>query len=109
MIPAISLRARFGFERIPFDTRTRLLVVRSGPRVVGLIVDAAREFVTIPAAAIKPPHEAITGISGDYLRGIAALDNRMIVVVDIDAVLEATEAVMTMAKDLPAQTSQETR
>ena len=48
-------------------------------------------------------------MSGDYLRGIAALDNRMIVVVDIDAILDAAEAVMTMTNDLPTQSSQEIR
>ncbi len=50
VIPAISLRARFGFERVPHDLRTRLVVVRSDGRVVGLIVDSAREFAAIPPA-----------------------------------------------------------
>jgi len=58
VVPAVSLRARFGFERSAFDTRTRLIVVRSGSRVVGLIVDAAREFTTIPESAIKPRRNA---------------------------------------------------
>jgi len=109
VVPAVSLRARFGFDRAPLDTRARLLVVRSGARVVGLIVDSAREFVAIPPAAIKPPNEALTGLSGEYLRGIAAAGDRMIVVLDIDAILDATDAVLTIAKPSLLPSSQEIR
>src|SRR5687767_8614480 len=71
VIPALNLRARFGFERIPYDSRTRLLVVQSAGRTVGLVVDSAREFQTILPEAIRPPAEGLAGFSGPYLRGIA--------------------------------------
>jgi purine-binding chemotaxis protein CheW len=109
VVPAVSLRARFGFDRAPYDTRTRLVVVRSGARIVGLIVDAAREFATIPEAEIKPPHEALSGLSGEYLRGIATVGNRLIVVLDIDAILDATAQVLAMSDTLPSSSSQEIR
>src|SRR5262245_38220364 len=55
VVPALSLRRRFGFERLAFDLRTRLIVVGHGERTVGLIVDSAREFVQIAVEAIQPP------------------------------------------------------
>src|SRR5687768_4845329 len=58
VIPALNLRARFGFERVPYDLRARLVVVDVEGRPIGLIVDAAREFVSIDAASIEPPPEA---------------------------------------------------
>lgn len=88
VIPAINLRARFGFERRPRDLQTRLLVVQVGSRSVGLVVDSAREFQTIPAEAIAPPNETLTGISGRYLRGIATVRERLIIVLDLDGLLE---------------------
>jgi purine-binding chemotaxis protein CheW len=91
VIPALSLRARFGFEKIPYDLRARLVVVSSGGRTIGLIADTAREFVRIPAAAIEPPPEAITGLSGKYLEGIATIDGRMILVLDLDEVIDLGE------------------
>jgi purine-binding chemotaxis protein CheW len=54
VIPAINLRVRFGFGKVPFDLRSRLVVVNVGGRVVGLLVDTAREFVRIPASSIQP-------------------------------------------------------
>src|ERR671917_2269108 len=88
VIPALSLRVRFGFGKIPYDLRTRLVVVSSAGRTIGLIVDTAREFVRIPAAAIEPPPEAITGLSGKYLEGIATVNGRMILVLDLEEVID---------------------
>jgi purine-binding chemotaxis protein CheW len=91
VIPALSLRVRFGFPKIPYDLRARLAVVSSGGRTIGLIVDTAREFVHIPAGTIEPPPEAITGLSGKYLEGIATLDGRMILVLNLDEVIDLGE------------------
>ena len=91
VIPALSLRVRFGFEKIPYDSRARLVVVGSAGRTIGLIVDSAREFVRIPAGTIEPPPEAITGLSGKYLEGIATIKGRMILVLDLDAVIDIGE------------------
>jgi purine-binding chemotaxis protein CheW len=92
VIPAMSLRARFGFERIPYDPRTRLLVVQSAGRTVGLVVDSAREFQTIPADSIKPPGEGLNGLSGRYIRGIATIGDRLVVVLDLEGLLNPEDA-----------------
>jgi purine-binding chemotaxis protein CheW len=89
IIPALNLRVRFGFPREPISVRSRLIVVQSEQRRVGLIVDEAREFRNIPAHVIHPPHESIAGLSGRYLRGIANVGDRLIMVLDIAEVLNS--------------------
>ena len=91
VIPALNLRVRFGFERIPIDLRTRLIVIEVGERNVGLIVDSAREFISIEASAIQPPNEAISGLSGKYIEGIAAVDNRIVLILDLRQVINLAE------------------
>jgi chemotaxis signal transduction protein len=88
VIPALNLRTRFGFDRIGRDLRSRLVVINTGTRVVGLVVDTAREFLKIAPDAIEPPPEALTGLSGQYLEGIATIGERMILVLNLDAVLD---------------------
>ena len=88
VIPALNLRTRFGFERIERELRSRLVVINTGTRVVGLVVDTAREFLKIPAESIEPPPEALTGLSGHYLEGTATIGERMILILDLDAVLD---------------------
>jgi len=97
VVPVVNLRARFGFERASHDLRTRLIVVQSAARLVGLVVDAAREFVNIPPDAIQPPHEALAGMSGRYVEGIASIGGRLILVLDLSRVLDFAE---TLSMDL---------
>ena len=94
VVPALNLRARFGFDKAPYDLSTRLLVVRAGDRTVGLVVDAAREFVAIDPAAIQPPATALTGLSGRYLEGVANVGDRLILVLDLSEVLTFTDPVV---------------
>jgi purine-binding chemotaxis protein CheW len=91
VVPVVNLRARFGFERAPLDLRSRLIVVQSVARTIGLVADSAREFVRIPADAIQPPNEALAGMSGRYVDGIASLADRLILVLNLDRILNFAE------------------
>jgi purine-binding chemotaxis protein CheW len=87
VIPAVSLRARFGFARAEHDLRSRLIVVRAQGRTVGLVVDGAREFASIRPDMIRPLPEGIGGLSGRYLRGIAHHGERLLLIVDVPELL----------------------
>ena len=91
VVPALNLRVRFGFERVPYDLRTRLAVLAEGGRTVGLIVDSAREFLTIPTPSIQPPPDAVSGLSGKYLAGIANVDDRLILILEVGEVLNFSD------------------
>ena len=91
IIPAVNLRARFGFQKINYNLRTRLIVVEADNRTVGLIVDSAREFTSLEGVEIKPPPEAIANLSGDYLEGLATLEGRVILVLKLEAVLNIAD------------------
>ena len=88
VVPVVNLRARFGFERVTLDLRTRLLVVQSEGRRVALLADEAREFVPISDSSIHPPNEAIGGLSGNYLEGVATLGERIVLILNICEVVE---------------------
>jgi len=92
VVPVVNLRARFGFERVPFDLRTRLIVVQAAGRMIGVVAAAAREFVSIAADAIQPPNEALTGMSGRYVEGIASLRDRLVLILNMDRILNFAEA-----------------
>lgn len=92
VVPVVNLRARFGFERAAVDLRSRLIVVQSAGRLIGLVADAAREFVSIPPDAIQPPNDALAGMSGRYVAGIASLNDRLVLVLSLDRILNFAEA-----------------
>ena len=95
VVPVVNLRARFGFERAPNDLRSRLIVVQSGARLIGLVVDSAREFVNIPPDAVQPPHEALAGMSGRYVEGVASVGDRLILTLNLPHILNFTETLST--------------
>ena len=91
VVPVVNLRARFGFERAAFDLRSRLIVVQSGSRLIGLVVDAAREFVAIPPDVIQPPNDALSGMSGRYVEGIASMRDRLVLILSLERILNFAE------------------
>ncbi|MEO5568275.1 MAG: chemotaxis protein CheW [Gemmatimonadaceae bacterium] len=91
VIPVVNMRARFGFPRVAVDLRTRLVVVKAEGRSVGLVVDSAREFARIPTESIQPPPDGLAELSSQYLRGMAHLGERLVLVLDMAELLNITE------------------
>jgi purine-binding chemotaxis protein CheW len=87
VVPAVNLRVRFGLPREPHTMRSRLIIVQLQQRLVGLIVDAAREFTAISDEVIRPIQDAVTGMEGNYLKGIAMLGQRLVLLLDLEATL----------------------
>jgi purine-binding chemotaxis protein CheW len=92
VIPAVNLRVRFGFPREPHTLRTRLLVVKSDQRVVGLVTDSASEFRSISEETIQPPDEVLNGVSEKFLSGIANLGDRLVLILNLKKTLEILDA-----------------
>lgn len=105
VIPALNLRARFGFPRIEPTARTRLLFLRHGARTVALIVDSAREFRTLATESIRPIEETLTGVNGSYVKGVATVGDRLVLLLDVAAVLqvETSEPVLAPAPAVAAR------
>jgi purine-binding chemotaxis protein CheW len=98
MLPAFNLRSRFGLPVSPHTTRSRLVVTHLNGRTVALIVDSAREFLTIPEETIQPPPHGMSGLSGNYLKGIATVSGRVILIVDLYALIAPGESRGSMAQ-----------
>ena len=94
IVPVIDLRVRFGVEHAPFEPTTIVVVVRvprqSGERTVGVVVDAVNEVQDIAERDIEPPPPLPAG-SGDqlFITGIATCDERMIMLLDIDSLVNS--------------------
>lgn len=91
VFPALNLRARFGLPRQPYTPSSRLIFLKVHERVVALIVDGAREFLRIPADAIRPIQETLVGVEGNFLEGVATIGDRTILLVDVRVVLTLEE------------------
>ncbi len=102
IVPVIDLRKRFHLpERT--DTRdTRIINVEVGT-TVGLVVDAVAEVLTIPGEAIELAPELVTTIEAGYIRAIARLDERLVILLDVDRVVTVREQEELVAMSLETE------
>lgn len=94
VIPALNLRLRFGFSRQPSTLRTRIIFTTVHDRNVGLIVDTAREFRNLPVESIGPIEETLTGLNGKYLKAVTHVGERLVLILDLEAVLNVDEVTL---------------
>jgi purine-binding chemotaxis protein CheW len=83
IIPVINLRNRLGLEEVEETRSTRIIVVELGGESIGMVVDAVDEVVTVPTDAISPPSPVLISIDTDFVRGIARLEDRLIILLDV--------------------------
>src|SRR3954469_5492066 len=91
VIPALNLRTRFGFPRQENTLRTRILFVTVHDRTVGLIVDSAKQFLSLSTESIRPIEETLTGINGKYLKAVTKAGERLVLILDLEAVLNVDD------------------
>ena len=90
IIIIVDLRKRLGFEVSPLD-ETRIMVVDLEKAKVGFIVDDASEVIKIDSEKITAPSGGVAGIKDEYLDGIARLDDRLVILLDLNKLLSTTE------------------
>lgn len=91
VIPIIDLRKRFGFPEGGVEDDRRIVVVELEDKTLGVIVDAVSEVLRIGRDAIEPPSPYIVDLDTHYLIGIARLDERLVILLDVNRVLSTGE------------------
>jgi purine-binding chemotaxis protein CheW len=91
IVPVIDLRARFGLPTRERDKNTRIVVVELSNKVVGFMMDAVREVIRVDRTVIEPPPELAVGIDANYIKGVAKLEDRLLILLDLEEVLSAEE------------------
>jgi len=84
IIPVVDLRARFGMPEAEPTKDTRIVVADGSSTRVGLVVDAVSEVLFVPTASLEPTPGVASGVETEYLRGIAKLDDRLILLLELD-------------------------
>jgi purine-binding chemotaxis protein CheW len=91
VIPVICLRERFGFPAAIHDEATRIVVSEIAGQTVGFVVDAVTEVLRLEDSAIEPAPESASGVDAAFLKGIGKLDNRLIIVLDLERVFDFSQ------------------
>ena len=98
VIPVIDLRKRFGLPLVERSEEARTIVVDSAGNVVGLIVDSVTEVLKLPVSTVEPPPDIVGGMESDYIEGVGKLDNRLVILLNLDKVLTSAEQDLIVAQ-----------
>ena len=91
IVPIIDMRIKFKLGDPTYDQFTVVIVLNIGGRVVGMVVDSVSDVITLSAEQIKPAPEMGSVLDADYLIGLGTLDDRMLILVDIDRLMSSQE------------------
>ncbi len=83
VIPVVDLKRRFGLAGKATGRASRIVVFDTEGQTIGIVVDAVSEVLRVPAGAVEPPSPVATTIESDYVRGIAKLEARLIILLDL--------------------------
>lgn len=95
IVPIIDLRLRFGLDSIAYGATTVIVVLKvtgqQGSRTMGIVVDAVSDVYNVTAAEMKAPPDFGGSIKTEYVNGLATLDKKMVILLNIDRLLNGDE------------------
>jgi purine-binding chemotaxis protein CheW len=99
VIPVIDLREKLGLAHEAYSALTNVIIVEIGRKAVGVVVDDVRHVIRLAPGEVAPSPPFIGGLSGKYVSGVAKIGERLVVVLDMERILSASE--MIALRSLP--------
>ncbi|EOX5139841.1 TPA: chemotaxis protein CheW [Escherichia coli] len=91
IVPIVDLRIKFSQVDVDYNDNTVVIVLNLGQRVVGIVVDGVSDVLSLTAEQIRPAPEFAVTLSTEYLTGLGALGDRMLILVNIEKLLNSEE------------------
>jgi purine-binding chemotaxis protein CheW len=87
VMPVINLRKKFNLEDKETDDTSRIIIMDIKGVTNGLVVDSVSEVLRIPTDIVEPPPPMSSDMNSKFIKGVAKLENRLIILIDIDELL----------------------
>lgn len=91
IVPIVDMRLKFNLEQANYDNFTVVIVLNIGERVVGMVVDAVSDVITLTPDQLRPVPEFNSTIASDHLLAIGAVAERMLILVDIEKLMSSAD------------------
>jgi len=92
VLPIVNLSIRLGMKPVEPEARHVIIVAQVGAKVVGLLVEAVSDILTVGDNEIQPTPEVSSDLEKQYARGILAIDKRMICLIELGALFPDAES-----------------
>ncbi len=97
IVPIVDLRLKLNLAKVEYNDFTVVIILNIGGMVVGAVVDGVSDVVTLQAEAIKPAPQFESALEARFIVGLATLGERMLIVMNMDALMSNSEMGMVAA------------
>jgi purine-binding chemotaxis protein CheW len=91
IVPIVDLRVKFDLHVTEFNANTVIIILSFADRVVGVIVDGVSDVISLNSGQIRPAPDFSVTLSTEYLLGLGTIEERMLILVDIEKLLNSEE------------------
>jgi purine-binding chemotaxis protein CheW len=84
IVPIVDMRIKLGLKKVEYNQFTVAIILNVAGRVVGVVVDSVSDVTILGAEQIRPAPDLGTTLNTAYITGLGTIDNRMIILVDIE-------------------------
>jgi purine-binding chemotaxis protein CheW len=91
IVPIVDMRIKFNLGTPTYDQLTVVIILNIGSRVVGMVVDSVSDVMTLLPEQVRPAPEMNTTFNDDFLIGLGTLEERMLILVDIEKLMSSPE------------------
>lgn len=91
IVPIVDMRLKFRLDEAKYDHFTVVIVLNIRSRIVGMVVDAVSDVITLTPEQLRPVPEFAASVDADHLLAIGAIDDRMLILVDIEKLMTSAD------------------
>lgn len=102
IVPIVDLRLKFSVGEATYDEFTIVIMLHIGERIVGIVVDAVSDVINIGSDDVKPPPEFGVTFDSQYLHGLVPMNENMIILLNIEALISSKELSLFDSEDVRA-------
>ena len=102
IVPIVDMRIKFNLGNVEYNQFTVVIILNIANRVVGMVVDGVSDVTTLKPEEIKPAPEFGSGLDTQYLLGLGTVDERMLILVDIERLMGSRDMELIEATQMAA-------
>ncbi len=91
IVPIVDMRIKFNLGTPTYDEFTVVVILNVANRVIGMVVDSVSDVVTLTREQIRPAPEIGGALDTDYIVGLGTIDERMLILIDIEKLMSGAE------------------
>ncbi|MFH1495227.1 MAG: chemotaxis protein CheW [Pseudomonadota bacterium] len=91
IVPIVDMRIKFNLGNVEYNQFTVVIILNIAHRVVGIVVDGVSDVITLTPEQLKHAPEFSAGLDTEYILGLGTVDQRMIIVVDIEKLMTSRD------------------